>query len=258
MRSGWYCLNQLDHYGVGTHPCATIKGEGRNSLAVVRDPDRRAPERDLPQQCGRFPDESRRCRGGRLQELWRADHRRHGVCRRALALAAFRAFELARAAGLPIIFDVDYRPYSWPSPQVAEEVLSRAGSLADVIVGNDEEFGFMAGDCDKGLDKARELAGPAPRSWSTRWARRARSRSPTARRSDRHLSGRGAQAHRRGRQFHGGPARGCRRARYARCRAARLGLRFAIVVSRPGCAPAMPDAGRTRGLPHIPFRPDSV
>ena len=72
--------------------------------------------------------------------------------------AAFRAFELARAAGLPIIFDVDYRPYSWPSPQVAEDVLSRAGALSDVIVGNDEEFGFMAGSIDKGLDKARELA----------------------------------------------------------------------------------------------------
>jgi 5-dehydro-2-deoxygluconokinase len=28
-----------------------------------------------------------------------------------------------------------------------------------VIVGNDVEFGFMAGDYDKGLDKARELAG---------------------------------------------------------------------------------------------------
>ena len=41
--------------------------------------------------------------------------------------AAFRAFELARAAGLPVIFDVDYRPYSWPSPQVAEEVLSQRG-----------------------------------------------------------------------------------------------------------------------------------
>jgi len=27
-----------------------------------------------------------------------------------------------------------------------------------VIVGNDEEFGFMAGDIDKGLAKARELA----------------------------------------------------------------------------------------------------
>ena len=48
-------------------------------------------------------------------------------------------------------FDVDYRPYSWPSPQVAEEVLSRAGALSDIIVGNDEEFGFMAGGIDKGL-----------------------------------------------------------------------------------------------------------
>jgi 5-dehydro-2-deoxygluconokinase len=29
--------------------------------------------------------------------------------------ATFRGFELARAAGLPLIFDIDYRPYSWPS-----------------------------------------------------------------------------------------------------------------------------------------------
>ena len=72
--------------------------------------------------------------------------------------AAFHAFELARSAGLPIVFDVDYRPYSWPSPQVAEEVLSRAGALSDVIVGNDEEFGFMAGGIDKGLAKARALS----------------------------------------------------------------------------------------------------
>jgi len=72
--------------------------------------------------------------------------------------AAFRAFELADDAGIPIIFDVDYRPYSWPSPQVAADVLSRAGDLSDVIVGNDEEFGFMAGGIDKGLAKARDLA----------------------------------------------------------------------------------------------------
>jgi 5-dehydro-2-deoxygluconokinase len=39
------------------------------------------------------------------------------------------AFDLAKAAGLPIIFDVDYRPYSWPSPQVASEVLSCSGAL---------------------------------------------------------------------------------------------------------------------------------
>jgi 5-dehydro-2-deoxygluconokinase len=35
----------------------------------------------------------------------------------------------------------------------------RVPAQSDVIVGNDVEFGFMAGDYDKGLDKARELAG---------------------------------------------------------------------------------------------------
>jgi len=72
--------------------------------------------------------------------------------------ATFAAFERARAANLPIIFDIDYRPYSWPSPQVAADVLSRAGAQCDMIVGNDEEFGFMAGGIDKGLAMAKHLA----------------------------------------------------------------------------------------------------
>ncbi|MEO0831459.1 MAG: PfkB family carbohydrate kinase, partial [Pseudomonadota bacterium] len=72
--------------------------------------------------------------------------------------AVFKAFDMARNAGLPIVFDVDYRPYSWLSPEVASDVLTRAGRAADVIIGNDEEFGFMAGDYNKGEALARELA----------------------------------------------------------------------------------------------------
>ena len=72
--------------------------------------------------------------------------------------ATFHAFDLARQAGLPLIFDLDYRPYSWPSAEDAAETYSRAGGLCDIIIGNDVEFGFMAGDYDRGLDKARELA----------------------------------------------------------------------------------------------------
>ena len=71
--------------------------------------------------------------------------------------ATFRAFDLARAAGLPLIFDVDYRPYSWPSAQEASEVYSKAAALCDIIIGNDVEFGFMAGDHERGLAKARSL-----------------------------------------------------------------------------------------------------
>jgi 5-dehydro-2-deoxygluconokinase len=77
--------------------------------------------------------------------------------------AAFHAFDLAHTAGLPLIFDVDYRPYSWPSAQVAAETYSRAAAMCDIIVGNDVEFGFMAGDYDRGLAKARELASTTAR-----------------------------------------------------------------------------------------------
>ena len=72
--------------------------------------------------------------------------------------ATFHAFALAKKVGIPIIFDVDYRPYSWPSPKVASDVLSRAAADCDMIVANDEEFGFMAGSIDKGLSKACELS----------------------------------------------------------------------------------------------------
>ena len=34
---------------------------------------------------------------------------------------------------------------------------SRAGALCDITIGNDVEFGFTAGDHEKGLDKARDL-----------------------------------------------------------------------------------------------------
>jgi 5-dehydro-2-deoxygluconokinase len=117
--------------------------------------------------------------------------------------AAFKGFELAKAAGLPLIFDIDYRPYSWPSAEVAAEVYSRAGAMCDVIVGNDVEFGFMAGDYDKGLDKARALVAKAPdrRLQDGREGRDHHHRRRRVR--DRHLPHRGAQTHRRGRQFHG-------------------------------------------------------
>lgn len=38
------------------------------------------------------------------------------------------------------------------------DVLRPAGATSNVIVGNDEEFGFMAGDMAKGLEKAQSLS----------------------------------------------------------------------------------------------------
>ena len=155
---GAFCRHQLRSYGVGDAHVRTIQGEERTSLAVYES-------RVEGHQTVIYRNNAADFRMD-LQDVEAIDYGQFSALITAGTVfaaepsrsATFRAFELARAAGIPIIFDVDYRPYSWPSPEEAADVLSRAAALSDVIVGNDEEFGFMAGDIAKGKDKARDLA----------------------------------------------------------------------------------------------------
>lgn len=154
---GRFCLNKLRDYGVDTSHVTSIGGEARNSLALYES--RVAGHQSVIYRNGAADFEMTR------SDVKAVDYSQFGALVTAGTVfaaepsrsAAFEAFALAREAGLPIIFDVDYRPYSWPSPEVAAEVLSRAGALSDVIVGNEDEFDFMAGG-KKGLAKARALA----------------------------------------------------------------------------------------------------
>ena len=155
---GRYCLNQLDHYGIDRRYVSSIKGETRTSLAVYET-------RTQDHQSVIYRNNAADFQMS-VDDVEAVEYSTFGAlittgtvfAAEPSRSAAFRAFDLARAAGLTIIFDIDYRPYSWPSAAVAQEVLSRAGAMADIIIGNDEEFGFMAGDFAKGLAKARALA----------------------------------------------------------------------------------------------------
>lgn len=155
---GSYCINRLKHYGVDTRYVTPVGGEYRNSLAVYESV--MEGHRNVIYRNGAADFQME------VSDVEAVDYAAYGALITAGTVfaaepsrsATFRALELAKAAGLPIIFDVDYRPYSWPSPQVASEVLSKAAAMSDVIVGNDDEFGFMAGDYDDGLSKAHDLA----------------------------------------------------------------------------------------------------
>jgi hypothetical protein len=128
--------------------------------------------------------------------------------------------------------------------------------MCDVIVGNDVEFGFMAGDYDKGLDKARELVAE----------RRPDRRLQDGREGRDHDHGEGEITHRHlphealkptgaGDSFMGGFVSGPGRGQSVRDAVLRGSAAAAMVVARVGCAPAMP-TGRTRRLPpRHPGRP---
>lgn len=155
---GLYCLGQLDRYGVDRTHVGFVSGEYRTSLAVYESrlvDHKTVIYRNLAADFQMTAD-----------DIAAVDLAPFGAMSTAGTVfaaepsrtAAFYAFDRARDTGLPIVFDIDYRPYSWPSPEEAAAVLSRAGGMAGIIIGNDEEFGFMAGDYSRGLEKARELA----------------------------------------------------------------------------------------------------
>ncbi|MGR3464553.1 5-dehydro-2-deoxygluconokinase [Limimaricola sp.] len=238
---GWYCEDQLDAYGIERAHVRRVRGEARTSLAIY---ETRIEEHQSVIYRNNAADFEMSVADVEAVDFARFDAvitTGTVFAAEPSRMAAFRAFELARAAGLPVIFDVDYRPYSWPSPQVAEQVLSRAGEMADVIVGNDEEFGFMAGGIERGFAHARALArrsalvvykmGP---EGAVTFANGEELRTGIF--PARALKPTGA-----GDSFMAGLVAGLAEGRPLREAVLRGSACASIVVARPGCAPAMPD-----------------
>lgn len=155
---GRYCLNELDRYGIDRQLVRTVSGEARNSLSVVET--RLEDHQSVIYRNGAADFKMD------VRDVENIDYGLYsGLITTGTVLAsepsrsaAFLAFDLARAAGTQLVFDVDYRPYSWGSDREATEVYAEAASHCDVIVGNDVEFGIIAGSYADGLNKARELA----------------------------------------------------------------------------------------------------
>ena len=62
----------------------------------------------------------------------------------------------ARAAGCPVVLDIDYRPQAWASLDEARQVLSAMARRVDMPVANDEEFDIVSGGAGRAF--AGELA----------------------------------------------------------------------------------------------------
>jgi 5-dehydro-2-deoxygluconokinase len=155
---GRYCLAQLDRYGIGRTHVRAVGGEARNSLALSES--RLEGHQTVIYRNGAADFAMT------VEDVERIDYARFlalvttgtVLAAEPSRSAALRGVALAKEAGCEIVFDVDYRPYSWGSAAEAAEVFGRAAALSDVVVGNDVEFGVMAGAPERGIDHARGLA----------------------------------------------------------------------------------------------------
>lgn len=154
---GRFVLAELDRYGIDRTHVRSVRGEVRTSLAVVET--RLEDTQSVIYRNGAADFEMTDADVDAVDfAAWSA------LILTGTALAAepsrsacLRALDRARAAGLALILDLDYRPYSWTSAAEAAEVLARAAGRCDIVVGNDVEFGVLAGGAGAGLDAARAL-----------------------------------------------------------------------------------------------------
>lgn len=155
---GHFVLNQLDHYGVGRENVKLVGGEARTSLAVVEsriEDHQSVIYRNGAADFEVFAED--------LASLDFAQYSAFIFTGTALAAepsqtATRHAIARAKEAGLPVIFDVDYRPYSWTSAEHAARTYSDIAKHCDILVGNDDEFGVMANDYENGQALAHELS----------------------------------------------------------------------------------------------------
>lgn len=72
--------------------------------------------------------------------------------------ATLQAMARARDSGGLVVLDLDYRPYSWPGSREASDTYRSAIDLSDLVVGNDDEFAVVAdGSVEGGRHFAAEL-----------------------------------------------------------------------------------------------------
>lgn len=154
---GSFCLAELRRYGVGVQHIRAVGGERRTSLALTET---------VLEGCQTVIYRNNAADLA-LSEADVSDLD-YGVAAALVvtgtALAAepsrgatLRAMALARRSGALVVLDLDYRAYSWPSREEAARVCARAAQDSDLVIGNDVEFGLIAGDDTRGPETAETL-----------------------------------------------------------------------------------------------------
>jgi 5-dehydro-2-deoxygluconokinase len=158
---GRFVLRQLEAYGIDTRHVAQVSGEQRTSLAVVETRAENCQSVIYRNAAADFE-----VHKGQLKTIaWRGYD---GLIFTGTSLArelsrgsTHAAIAAAKQAGLAVIMDVDHRPYSWASAAEAAEAYRAAADACDIIIGNDEEFAVIAGG--DGLPLARSMAASSGR-----------------------------------------------------------------------------------------------
>ena len=155
---GRFVTNKLQHYGVEHLTPQPVTGAARTSLALAESRSENCEVVIYRNQAADF-------------ELTPATFDPSQVDRAPTLVATGTALALEPSRSTTIaalqrtgfgILDLDYRAYTWAGEEEARRVYFEAIDACQAVVGNDDEFGLLASPGETGEDVAQRLAEQRP------------------------------------------------------------------------------------------------
>ena len=155
---GKFALNQLDFYGVKRDLVKLEDNESRISFAIVESTVEDHQSIIYRHKAADLFLNKNDIENSNLQNYECILITGTSLAAEPSRSAVLYALKLAKEKNIPVIMDIDYRPYTWESEDKAKEIYNLAGDYCSGIIGNDDEFAILSGHYDDGLKYAKKIS----------------------------------------------------------------------------------------------------
>ena len=155
---GKFAINQLDSYGVKSDLVKSEDNESRISFAIVESTAVDHQSIIYRHKAADLFLNKNDIENSNLQNYECILITGTSLAAEPSRSAVLYALKLAKEKKIPVIMDIDYRPYTWESEDKAKEIYNLAGDYCSGIIGNDDEFAILSGNYDDGLSYAKKIS----------------------------------------------------------------------------------------------------
>ena len=153
---GKFVLNQLDFYGVKNTLIKLEDNESRISFAIVESTTEDHQSIIYRHKAADLFLNKNDIENSNIQKYECILITGTSLAAEPSRSAVLYALELAKEYNIPVIMDIDYRPYTWESADKAKQIYNLACDYCSGIIGNDDEFAILSGSYESGFNYAKK------------------------------------------------------------------------------------------------------
>ena len=153
---GKFALNQLDYYGVKRNLVKLEDNESRISFAIVESTVEDHQSIIYRHKAADLFLNKSDVDSSNIQNYECILITGTSLAAEPSRSAVLYSLELAKEKNIPVIMDIDYRPYTWESTDKAKQIYNLAVDYCSGVIGNDDEFAVLSGSYDDGLNYAKK------------------------------------------------------------------------------------------------------